>query len=167
VRLDGLTTTAAACPNRMDPPTSHIRLTDIERVEIHRGPHALEFGPSFGGTVNFVTHETPDLTEFTLSGDLRAGYETNTGHRKTDLRLRSGSEKWDVLLSGGLSGTDNYSAGNQAVVPAGFRSADYGLEGSFTLTENSRLSAGWSQSFVRDADFPHWPWTWHRTIPIN
>jgi iron complex outermembrane recepter protein len=154
VRLDGLTTTAAACPNRMDPPTSHIRLTDIERVEIHRGPHALEFGPSFGGTVNFVTHETPDLTEFTLSGDLRAGYETNTGHRKSDLRLRSGSENWHVLLSGGLSGTDDYSAGNRAVVPAGFWSADYGLEGSFTLTENSRLSAGWSQSFVRDADFP-------------
>jgi iron complex outermembrane recepter protein len=45
VRVDGLTTTAAACPNRMDPPTSHIRLSDIERVEIYRGPHALEYGP--------------------------------------------------------------------------------------------------------------------------
>lgn len=154
VRLDGLTTTAAACPNRMDPPTSHIRLSDIERVEIHRGPHALEFGPAFGGTVNFVTHETPDMTEFTMNGDLRAGYESNTGHRKTDLRLRSGGEKWSLLLSGGLSGTDDYSAGNSMVVPAGFRSTDYGLEGSVQVTQNSRLSAGWSQSFIRDADFP-------------
>jgi iron complex outermembrane receptor protein len=154
VRLDGLTTTAAACPNRMDPPTSHIRLSDIERVEIHRGPHALEFGPTFGGTVNFVTHERPEMTDFTLSGDLRAGYESNTGHRKTDMRIRGGGEKWSILLSGGLSGTDDYKSGNSTVVPAGFQSTDYGVEGSVQVSENSRLSAGWSQSFIRNADFP-------------
>jgi len=154
VRLDGLTTTAAACPNRMDPPTSHIRLSDIQSVEIHRGPHALEYGPSFGGTVNFVTHATPDYGTFDVNGDLRTGFESNTGHKKSDMRLQGGSEKWNFLLSGGLSETENYTTGSGSSVPAGFRSYDFGAEGGYAITENQQLTAGWSQSFIRDADFP-------------
>jgi iron complex outermembrane receptor protein len=154
VRLDGLTTTAAACPNRMDPPTSHIRLSDVQSVEIYRGPHALEYGPSFGGTVNFVTHATPDYDSFDVNGDLRTGFESNTGHKKSDMRLQGGSDKWNFLLSGGLSETENYTTGSGSSVPAGFRSYDYGIETGLSVTPNQQLTAGWSQSFIRDADFP-------------
>jgi iron complex outermembrane recepter protein len=154
VRLDGLTATAAACPNRMDPPTSHIRLSDIERVEIHRGPHALQYGPSFGGTVNFVSHKSPDYINFGLNGDVRAGIESNTGHQKTDARIQGGTENWDFLLSGGLSSTDDYTGGNGLTVASGFQSYDFGLEGGINVFAGHRLTAGWSQSFIRDADFP-------------
>lgn len=154
VRVDGMTTTAAACPNRMDPPTSHIRLTDIERIEIHRGPHALQYGPSFGGTVNFVTQKPELSSKTTLSGDLRAGLESNTGHRKTDLRLQTGNTNWEFLVNGGISSTDNYESGNDIRIPAGFESVDYGADLGVNLTDDHRISAGWSQSFVRNADFP-------------
>ncbi|WP_083750201.1 TonB-dependent receptor [Rhodohalobacter halophilus] len=154
VRLDGLTATAAACPNRMDPPTSHIRLSDIERVEIHRGPHALKYGPSFGGTVNFVSHPTPDYIDFGMNGDVRAGFESNTNHRKTDARLQGGTDIWNFLLSGGLSSTGNYTGGNGQEVASGFESYDYGIEGGLRIAPSHRITAGWSQSFIRDADFP-------------
>lgn len=154
IRVDGLTTTAAACPNRMDPPTSHIRLSDIERVEIHRGPHALQYGPTFGGTVNFIRQKPEVYSSFDLSGNVRAGYETNTGHRKTDMRLQGGSANWDFLLNGGLSSTDDYSSGSGINVPAGFNSYDYGVEFGYKISESQRISAGWSQSIIRDADFP-------------
>jgi iron complex outermembrane receptor protein len=154
IRLDGLTTTAAACPNRMDPPTSHIRLSDIERVEIYRGPHALEYGPSFGGTINFVKQKPEPYTSLRYNGDLNAGLESNTGHRKTDLRLRSGTQLWNVLLSGGISATDNYQTGNETNVPGGFESYDYGVDVGVNVSESHRLTANWSQSFIRDADYP-------------
>lgn len=154
VRVDGLTATAAACPNRMDPPTSHIRLSDIERIEIHRGPHALEYGPSFGGTVNFVSHKSPNYMDFGLSGDFRAGIESNTGHQKSDARIQGGTENWDFLLSGGISSTDDYTGGDGLVVSSGFQSYDYGLEGGINFMPGHRLTVGWSQSFIRDADFP-------------
>jgi len=154
IRVDGLTSSAAACPNRMDPPTSHIRITDIERVEIHHGPHALQFGPSFGGTVNFVKHAKPQVEQFTVSGDVRGGIESNTGHRLTDARVSMATQSLDVLLSGGLSRTGDYSSGSGITVPAGFQSYDYGIDLGYRLTEAHRLQAGWSQSFVRDADFP-------------
>lgn len=154
VRVDGMTTTAAACPNRMDPPTSHVRLTDIERIEIHRGPHALQYGPSFGGTVNFISHKPDLMAQTSLNGDLRAGMESNTGHRKTDLRLQGGNLNWDFLLNGGISSTDDYKGGNGSTIPGGFESTDYGFEIGKWLNRSHRFSAGWSQSFVRNADFP-------------
>ena len=154
VRVDGMTTTAAACPNRMDPPTSHVRLTDIERIEIHRGPHALQYGPAFGGTVNFVSHKPELMAQTSLNGDFRAGLESNTGHRKTDLRLQGGNLNWDLLINGGISSTDDYKGGNEISIPAGFESMDYGFEFGTRLSQNHRFSVGWSQSFVRNADFP-------------
>lgn len=154
VRLDGLTATAAACPNRMDPPTSHIRLSDIERVEIHRGPHALKYGPSFGGTVNFVSHPSPDFIDFGINGDVRAGIESNTNHRKTDARIQGGTDMWDFLLSGGISSTGDYKGGSGLEVASGFRSYDYGFETGLQVAPSHRITGGWSQSFIRDADFP-------------
>ncbi|TVQ67575.1 MAG: TonB-dependent receptor [Balneolaceae bacterium] len=157
VRVDGLTTTAAACPNRMDPPTSHIRLTDIERIEIHRGPHALEYGPAFGGTLNFVSQKPDEYVTPRLNADFRAGLETNTAHRKTDLRIFGGNRRVDFILNGGLSSTGDYISGSGVAIPAGFGSRDYGLELGWNLTREQRFTAAWSQSFVRDADFPSLP----------
>ena len=154
IRLDGLATTAAACPNRMDPPTSHIRLSDIERVEIHHGPHALQYGPAFGGTVNFISRRPAEYNNFEMSGDLRTGLESNTGHRKLDTHVQGGNRAWDFLLNGGISATDNYTGGNGVEVDSGFESYDYGIETGFNITPGHRLTAGWSQSFIRDADFP-------------
>jgi len=154
IRVDGLTSTATACPNRMDPPTSHIRISDIERVEIHHGPHALQFGPSFGGTVNFVKHKKPEVESLTFSGDVRGGFESNTGHRLSDARILVANPIFDLLFSGGLSYAGDYTSGNGIGVNAGFQSYDYGLDFGLNIAENHRLNAGWTQSFVRDADFP-------------
>lgn len=154
IRLDGLTTTAAACPNRMDPPTSHIRLSDVERVEIYRGPHALEYGPSFGGTINFIKQTPEPYTTLRFNGDLNAGIESNTGHRKTDLRLLSGTQYWDIMLSGGISATDDYETGKGNNVPGAFESYDYGIDAGVNVAKNHRVTANWSQSFIRDADYP-------------
>ena len=154
IRVDGLSTTAAACPNRMDPPTSHIRLSDIERVEIHHGPHALQFGPSFGGTVDFIKHKTEPMDALQVQGDVRLGYESNTENRITDARLLLGNRTFDLILSGGLSGTSDYKAGSGEIVAAGFQSSDYGIESRFRPAAGHELTLGWSQAFVRDADFP-------------
>ena len=163
IRVDGLVSSAPACPNRMDPPTSHIRLSDVERVEIHHGPHALQYGPTFGGTVDFVRHSPAERRSQAqaagrpLQADVRVGYESNTGNRITDARVNWIEDRWSLMLSGGLSGTDDYTDGAGSSVQGGFESYDYGIEAGVQLTDTQRLSAAWSQSFVRDADFPALP----------
>lgn len=154
IRVDGLASTTAACPNRMDPPTSHIRMSEMERVEIHMGPHALEFGPSFGGTVNYITTK-PTIDESTpFSGIVRTGYETNTGHQKSDLQLRRSSNNWTISITGGQSQTHDYTSGDGREIPGGFTSYDLGAESQVHIKQEHSLYAGWAQSFVRDAEFP-------------
>ena len=50
---DGALTTTAACPNRMDPPTSQIPINQVYEIEVIKGPHCFRYGPSVGATINF------------------------------------------------------------------------------------------------------------------
>jgi iron complex outermembrane receptor protein len=44
-----------ACPNRMDSPAFHVDFSEIERIEITKGPFDIENQGSLGGLVNIVT----------------------------------------------------------------------------------------------------------------
>ncbi|WP_456417288.1 TonB-dependent receptor [Thiolapillus sp.] len=46
-----------ACPNRMDPPTSHVLTNNIESVEIIEGPYDVENFGTLSGAVKIVTKE--------------------------------------------------------------------------------------------------------------
>jgi iron complex outermembrane receptor protein len=57
-----------ACPNRMDVPAFHVDFSEIDHVEVTRGPFDIENQGSLGGVVNIVTrqpeaglHGTADL----------------------------------------------------------------------------------------------------------
>jgi iron complex outermembrane recepter protein len=44
-----------ACPNRMDPPTFHVDFSEVDHVEIARGPFDIKNGGGLGGAINVVT----------------------------------------------------------------------------------------------------------------
>ncbi len=46
-----------ACPNRMDPPAFHVDFSEVERIEVSKGPFDLKNQGSLGGTVNVVTRK--------------------------------------------------------------------------------------------------------------
>jgi len=49
-----------ACPNRMDPPAFHVDFSEVERVEVGKGPFDVRYQGSMGGLVNIVTRRPPD-----------------------------------------------------------------------------------------------------------
>ncbi|MDH4065493.1 MAG: TonB-dependent receptor [Acidobacteriota bacterium] len=49
-----------ACPNRMDPPAFHVDFSEVERVEVGKGPFDVRYQGSLGGLVNIVTRRPPD-----------------------------------------------------------------------------------------------------------
>jgi iron complex outermembrane receptor protein len=44
-----------ACPNRMDPPAFHVDLSEVERIEIIKGPFDVRHQGSMAGLVNIIT----------------------------------------------------------------------------------------------------------------
>lgn len=49
-----------ACPNRMDPPAFHVDFSEVERVEVGKGPFDVRYQGSLGGLVNIVTRRPAD-----------------------------------------------------------------------------------------------------------
>ena len=45
----------AACPNRMDPPAFHVDFSEVERIDVVKGPFDIRHQGSLGGLVNIIT----------------------------------------------------------------------------------------------------------------
>ena len=106
VLADG-TKTYGACPNRMDPATSHILTNNIESVEVTEGPFDVE---NFGTLSGMVDIKTKKPTK-ELSGEvnLNAG---SFNYKKASATVSGGTEKVRVLLSASTESSDQYKDGN-------------------------------------------------------
>jgi len=106
VTVDG-TKTHGACPNRMDPPTSHVVVHNIESVEIVEGPYNVEDFGVLSGEVKVMTKE-PTAEE---SGMLNVNVGSY-GYRKVGLTLNGGTDRVQVMVVGSTEQSDQYEDGN-------------------------------------------------------
>jgi len=146
---DGGVQLTHACPNRMDPATTHVTPEEIEKIELIKGPFSVRYGPAMGATVNVVT-EAPQRNGRLLSGAFETGYEANGNGRLARLSMSGGNDRYDFYANGGWKDFDNYLAGDDTEVPSAFTSYDYALKTGFQPSDRQRLQLGWRQSFGRD-----------------
>lgn len=149
IQYDGGTKAMHACPNRMDPITTHIIPEEISKIEIIKGPYTVRYGATFAGVVNLVTQK-PDYEDYGLHGKVSTGYESNGGSLVTMGQLQYMQEKYDIVTNAGYRDFGNYKDGNNVEIPSSFRSTDYGIKLGYNFTKNQRLQGHWRQSFGRD-----------------
>ena len=158
VQIDGGSKCWGGCPNRMDPPTSHVQSDDLERIEIIKGPFSVRWGQTMGGIVNLVMKRPSMSSTFKLNGKLSGGYELNSSSRKERLTLTGGSAKWDFYLGGGEKVFGNYlSGGDQYEIPSAFTMRDYSVKFGLNPSIDHRLQLSWRQSFASDVSYPVLP----------
>lgn len=151
VQYDGGIKAMHACPNRMDPITTHIIPEDVSKIEIIKGPFSVRYGATFGGIINMVTQKSTNK-DYGLHGKVSAGYESNGGSYVSLVQLEQIQKNYDVVGTFGYRDYGNYEDGNGTEIPSSFRSTDYGVKIGYNLSENQRLQAHWRQSFGRDVD---------------
>jgi iron complex outermembrane receptor protein len=149
IQYDGGTRVMHACPNRMDPITTHVIPEDIERIEVIRGPFSVRYGPTFAGIINFVS-QRPEFGEPGFSGTVSSGYETNGNNSVNLAQLQYANKKFDIIGTYGYRDYGNYEDGNGREIPSSFRSIDYGLRLGYNFSIDERLKLHWRQSFGRD-----------------
>jgi iron complex outermembrane recepter protein len=154
VVVDGLQSANAACPNRMDPPTSQIALNRIKQIEILKGPHALRYGIGLGGTINFI-QESPNFNPSPGAyGRLSSMYESNGQVFRNEGRVGFSGQNHDIGILGSWSQGSDYLDGNGAVVPAEFRRGTIGMYSDFKLNASNLIQVNVNRNFARDVDFP-------------
>lgn len=149
IQYDGGTKAMHACPNRMDPITTHIIPEEIAKIEIVKGPYTVRYGATFGGVINMVTQK-PNVEDLGFHGKVSGGYESNGDSYVSMLQLLQIKEKYDIVGNVGYRDFGNYEDGDGIEIPSSFRSTDYGLKVGFNFDESQRLQAHWRQSFGRD-----------------
>jgi iron complex outermembrane receptor protein len=151
VQYDGGMKVLNACPNRMDPITTHVIPEEIERIEIIKGPFTVRFGENFGGIINMVT-KSASSQKIGISGNIETGYETNGNNFTGRGSLVYKQEKFDIELNGSYRNYGDYEDGNGTEVPSSFTTTDYSVKVGFNPSDNQRLRFTWRQSFARDID---------------
>jgi iron complex outermembrane receptor protein len=149
VQYDGGMKILNACPNRMDPITTHVIPEEIERIEIVKGPFTVRFGQNFGGIINMVS-KSPGMQSLGWSGNAETGYETNGNNFTARGALTYKAEHYDIEGNVSYRNYGDYTDGNGDVVPSSFKTFDYSAKLGYNPGENQRLRLTWRQSFGRD-----------------
>jgi len=151
VQYDGGMKVLNACPNRMDPITTHVIPEEIEKIEIVKGPFTVRFGQNFGGIINLVS-KNPTKEQIGFHASVEGGYETNGNNLVSGASALYVAKKFDIHLNGSYRDFGDYEDGNGTEVPSSFKTTDYSLKIGFNPTEQQRLQLSWRQSFGRDID---------------
>ncbi len=155
--LNGAQSATAACPNRMDPPTSQMALNMLDRIEVLKGPHSLRFGSGLGATINFIPAKLRFSSEPKLYGRLSGGYESNGNVYRSESQLGFSRENYDISLFASWSGGDDYKTGSSETVQADFSRASFGSSLGLKLSGNQQIRMSATYNRARETDFPALP----------
>ncbi len=151
---NGAQSATAACPNRMDPPTSQIAPYLLDKIEIYKGPHALRYGSSIGGTVNFVGGQVKYSDQLTPYGQVSSEYQSNGNVLRTQAQAGLSTSSLDWKLYTAISTGDDYMAGDGQSVAADFSRQSYGTRLHLKLSDAQELSISSVYNRARDIDYP-------------
>lgn len=147
----------AACPNRMDPPTSQVAPNMIDKVEILKGPYALRYGVGLGGTIRYVPQPLRFDEQSQIYGRFSAGYEGNTSSKRTEGMVATTGKFHDVGIFASLSDGQDYTSGNGQAIQADYMRSSLGMNLGFKLAEYDQIRLSTIFNMARDADFPALP----------
>ena len=106
VTIDGAKV-CGACPNRMDPPVSHVLTNNIDFIEINEGPYNIE---DFGVlSADVKIHTIKPSKEW--SGDINLGYGS-WNYKKAAFSLSGGTDTLRILVSGSTETSEQYEDGD-------------------------------------------------------
>lgn len=155
--LNGAQTASAACPNRMDPPSSQMSPNMIQRIEILKGPHALRYGNAFGGTVNFISAPVRFSEKKQFYGRASTRYNSNGGVLRTEGLAGFRAGGINLGLYAAWSRGNDYQAGDRSKIPADFMRASFGSQLDIKISPTQQMKVSVTRNMARDADFAALP----------
>lgn len=145
------------CPNRMDPPTSHMQLYTYDLVTVKRGYQSVVDGPPApGGSIQFErinpTFEPGDQVSTNFKGG--AGYNSNGSGREAFVDMSVGNDWGYVRGFGSYAAAGNYKDGDGNEIRSSFDQIGGGVILGRTIDATSWITLKVENNNVDDALFP-------------
>ncbi|MFI0428658.1 TonB-dependent receptor [Mariniflexile sp. HMF6888] len=140
ITIDGMQI-FGACTDKMDPITSYVDVSNLEKVSVGSGQEGTEHGHCVGGGIDL---QLPQST-FGVSGlktSMDVGYETNGNYKTTGLDMEYSNHKFYLNADGIYRKSDNYKAGgNKEVLYSQFEKYNISLQSGYKLSRYESLDA--------------------------
>ncbi len=134
-----------ACPNRMDPPTSHVVTANIESIKVSEGPFDVENFGSLSGSVKIKTKKpTKDIV-----ADVEATLGS-FGYQKIGASVSGGTDKIQLLVTGSSETSEQYEDGDGNTMSEQMNIATTGTPqaGTQLATNNADMDAYEKKTFM-------------------
>jgi iron complex outermembrane receptor protein len=155
--LNGAQSATAACPNRMDPPTSQMAPNMMDRIEVLKGPHAMRYGGTVGGTINFIPAPLRFSEQGNVYGRLSGGYDSNGNILRSEGLIGFSGNGYDLGIFAAWSQGNDYETGDGQMIMASFKRGNFGSNLGLKISKNQQLRLSLSRNIARDVDFPALP----------
>jgi iron complex outermembrane receptor protein len=137
--VDGVRITSE---RRIGASASFINLSDIERIEINRGPYSVFHGSgALGGIINIITKSPSPSAPF--EGEFQLGYNTVRKERAGSASFSGSVGKWGLIFNASGKKADDYLAPSGQIEWS--RYADYDL--MFKINRKSKTSEFYASMF--------------------
>jgi len=106
VEVDG-TKVCGACPNRMDPPVSHVLANQIETIEVTEGPYDVTNFGTLSGGLKITTKQPTKETQ----GEINLGFGA-WNYKKFGATASGGNDIVRLLITASKESSDQYEDGD-------------------------------------------------------
>lgn len=145
------------CPNRMDPPTSHMQLYTYDKVTVKKGYQSVVDGPPApGGSIQFERVNPTFAPGMEVSTNFKAGggYNSNGGGKEAFVDMSMGNDWGYIRGFGSYATANNYEDGDGNKIRSSFDQFGGGLILGRTFDANSWITLKVENNNVDDALFP-------------
>ena len=105
VTIDGMHL-FGACTDKMDPITSYVDVSNLEKVSVNSGQHGSENGHSIGGGIDLKL-PAPKFQDSGLKTSIDLGYESNSNYKVMGLDMEYSNKNFYVNADGVFRKSDN------------------------------------------------------------
>ncbi|GAA4895108.1 TonB-dependent copper receptor [Flaviramulus aquimarinus] len=156
VTIDGMQI-FGACTDKMDPITSYVDVSNLDKVSIGSGQTGTENGHCVGGGIDLKL-PTSKYNESGLKTSLDLGYETNGNYRTGGLDIEYSSNRFYINTDGIFRKSNNYNAGNnQEIIYSQFQKYNISLQTGFKLNKNQSIHANIIYDKATNVGYPALP----------
>lgn len=153
ITIDGMKI-FGACTDKMDPITSYVDVSNLEKVSIHSGQSGSENGHSIGGGIDLQL-PTPTFNNSGFKTAIDLGYETNANYKSTGLDMNYTTNNFYLNADAIYRKSDNYDAGNnKEVLYSQFEKHNISLQGGYKLNTYQSLNANIIYDKATDVGYP-------------
>ncbi len=158
VTIDGMQI-FGACTDKMDPITSYVDVSNLEKIAIFSGQHGNENGPTIGGAIdlkldksNFTQADSKLISGFDL------GYESNSNTKIIGVEANYSNKKFFLNTDFIQRNAENYVDGNNnEVLFSQYNKYNFSIISGYKLSANEKIGATLIYDKATDVGYPALP----------